>query len=121
MIIRLQNIKTANPRFVLFAQNMESFGNRQMHICMGMGVMNVDEKRLLNLLKKAQKSLSIMQKKFMGTNMIIVKFITKELIEKYVLFVQNMESFGSHHQVIHREMVATNVNKLKEKQKSKCI
>lgn len=84
MIIRLRNIKTANPRFVLFAQNMESFGNHQMHIYMGMGVMIVDEKRLLNLIKKAQKSLSLKQKKFMETNMIIVKFITKGIIEKYV-------------------------------------
>lgn len=97
MITRLQNIKTVNPRFVLFAQDMERFGNHQMHICTGMGAMNVGEKKLLNLIKKAQKNLLLRQKKFMETNMIIVKFITKEIIEKYVLFVQNTENFGSHH------------------------
>lgn len=68
--------------------------NAHLH---GYGCNECGREKTLESHKKAQKNLLLKQKKFMETNMIIVKFITKEIIEKYVLFVQNTENFGSHH------------------------
>ena len=65
------------------------------------------------LLKKILAQICLFQnlKKFMETNMIIVKLIIKGVMKKFVSFALNMANFGKRQLTIYRIMDARNAKK----------